>query len=679
MALALLAGLAPVQNAESMPWVQEPGPAASDSEAAAPDAVAPTHLGAYQHTITGLPRPMTATYLRSERGTELCVGVAGREGAPAGIVVLTAAQLAPSEEGDTAAPPATLGVGVLMEPTGLASDDSGNLWINDRLLHSVLKIPTDGGDPVLIAGPGTSEGDVRLPSGIAWHGGTEGKGERIAVADTGNRRAQVLEIATGTWTVLAPGHLTLPTGVTFVDHAPGRTLIAVSDRATQRVELFDLDGTHVMGFGAWGFFPSLLSGPGGLQSLGRMILVADEENHRIQVFELGVDSDGTGAPPADADPNEAPLAYRFGVHAIRPGEGAGSLHYPRDLAVSVDGEQLATVEPLDDRVQLFGRAPGAEPAPDTLRAALGQPSAHLGGTCAASGQVLVTVSPESHRLKVYDTRLDKPAKIAEPFTYGVRLGMLRGPSGAWLDQDGRSLLVTDEGCGRLTRSALDIEPDAPLRQLPGLARHLDGVNLDRLADAGPVVPGAVVQWGTGEGTRIAIADRASERVLLLDGELGLIKALSTPTQRGPIRGIGGLYPTPSGTLLVVDGAGDTGQRGGRVHEFNAAGEWLREFGRGDLAYPDSVLAFGDSIWVSDPGRQSIVRFRRTPDGAVEPVDRFGGRGLGKAEFHEPRGLAKLDRERILVIDHGNHRGQIFDLEGNFLTGFGGRLYTQLLR
>ena len=88
---------------------------------------------------------------------------------------------------------------------------------------------------------------------------------------------------------------------------------------------------------------------------------------------------------------------------------------------------------------------------------------------------------------------------------------------------------------------------------------------------------------------------------------------------------------------------------------------------------------GARVWVTDRLRDRVEIYDRADDGTYAHVRGFGGRGLGRAEFHGPRGVAILADGRVVVLDHGNHRGQIFDREGNFVGGFGSRLYTAELR
>jgi hypothetical protein len=54
------------------------------------------------------------------------------------------------------------------------------------------------------------------------------------------------------------------------------------------------------------------------------------------------------------------------------------------------------------------------------------------------------------------------------------------------------------------------------------------------------------------------------------------------------------------------------------------------------------------------------------------------RGLDPHWFCEPADLGFDSRGRLLVIDHGNHRGVIFDAAGEVALGFGSRLYIEAL-
>lgn len=662
-AAAVVTGLLPIADS---------GPAAAQAQE--------SHIGRYVTTITGLARPVAVEFVRGPKDN-LHLWIA-EEGSAGTSPRLRWASVSGSGKAKLA-PAFAAGSGTLRRPSGLAGGRDGQLFVVDSELHQVLRL--DGADPgsgaegtwTVLASKGDGPGEVLFPADVEWQGRANGPG-LLAVTDAGNRRVQVLDLATGQWRVLPKGDLVVPTAARFVAGPEGSTRIAIADGCRHRIGLVELDGSLVRWFSDWGSFPSLVSTPSALAAADGLLFVADTENHRVQAFD-----------PAEP----LPLRYRFGVHAIRPGEGEGRLHYPTDLSISADASLLALPEPLDDRVQIFARAPGPKPKEDPTRVGLGAPGAHLGPDASASGNYLVTFSPESSRVQVHDLRGDSPVRIAEIFGYGERLGTLQGPAGLWLADNGRTLLVTDTGARRLTRAHLKVRPDEPLGQDKEIPEYQDGLHVGELYGdslsvgdwAGGLdaaerrewlapIPGAVCS----QGDRILVADRANQVGILLGPELEPTGILRAGGDSPPIASIGGVHPAPAGGWLVVDRGFEGAKRFGRVLYFRADGSLAGEFGRDVLLAPDAVVCRGTRVFVSDPLRSRIEFFDLEGDSAVH-AGGFGSPGLGRAQFHDPRGLAVLGDGRLIVIDHGSHRGQIFDAEGNFLEGFGGRLYTNPLR
>ncbi|MFT7076370.1 MAG: DNA-binding beta-propeller fold protein YncE [Planctomycetota bacterium] len=648
-----------------------------------PVAVAPqSHLGEAIGTIDALARPVAATF-GPAAGEEnaLWVAEAGSATSPPGLRALGGIDA--SFSGQTAGRTvARAGVGILKRPTGVAVDGRGDVYATDDVDHAVWKFALDG-TTTRLAAKGTAVGEVLFPTDVEVWPRHAGAATHLAVADAGNGRAQLLNLTTGAWTELRiAGAKSEPLAVAFVPRTASAEAdvpvglpvgLLVADGARHRIDRFDLNGEYVSSFSDWGFFPTLVASPGGIECADGLYFIADTENHRVQAFEQD--------RPGNAKDG---LRYRFGIHAIRPGEGDGSLHYPTDIAIDRDGVVIAIVEPLDNRIQIFGRGVGAKPKHDPTRAGLGAPSAHLGELISTSGQYLATLSPESHRVLIHDMRGDGPVKISEVFGYGERLGMVRTPIGVHLSNDGHSLLVTDRGNRRLTRATLNVSPDEPLRQDPELEIVLDALDLGALG----ILPGDVTlvpsSGDEGAPPTIAVVDGATDTVALFDDQLELIRRVGGSTD-DPIIGIAGVTATPAGTLLILDGFGggttsDGGLQRGRILEYSVEGKRLGSFGAGLLASPAAAVCHGSRVWVTDAARDRVEVFSRSePGGKWDLSGGFGEAGLGRAQFHEPRGLGITKDGRLIVLDHGNHRGQIFDLEGNFLEGFGGRLYTAPLR
>lgn len=625
----------------------------------------PSHLGAYLFTASGLARPIAVAFGPHQgRPDALFVATRGAgDPSPPAIQVFAAETDPERPRGVTRV--GSLGAGWLERPAGLAVSSEGDVYVTDELQRTLWRFPADGGEPEAAA----TEQALTVPAGVDVTG--TGEGRLVIVADPGAGATKLFRAGSLSPQSIGEGILVRPRGVCFIDGPDGQAQIAVCDRATHRVHVFRLDGTHVLGFSQLGPHPSLLSGPADLEFADGKLFVADRENHRVQAFH-------SGAAIGE-------LAYRFGVHAIRPGEGAGALHYPAAVAVSSDGELLALAEPMDDRVQLFGRAPGAEPIEDPSRAAIGPPAAHFGPDISSSGIYVATVSPESHQIQIHDLREKEPAKISDVASFGTRFGMYRTPRATWLSSGGQALLTVDEGNSRLTRSTLRVKPQAPLNADPELASHLDGVDL-AAATGRPFWPGAVTALAPGTNNELTlVTDRATDSVLMLDRDLQPVGTLEGNEETGPIRGVAGLSPATLGvasTILVVDsgGHGAPGAPQGRVFEFGPSGAVLRTFGEGILVEPDGVTARENRIWVTDRATDRVERFERQPGGAIQHVGGFGGRGLGPGEFHDPRGILAMDDGRLVVLDHGNHRGQIFDPDHlTLIAGFGGRLYIEPLK
>ena len=161
---------------------------------------------------------------------------------------------------------------------------------------------------------------------------------------------------------------------------------------------------------------------------------------------------------------------------------------------------------------------------------------------------------------------------------------------------------------------------------------------------------------------------------------------------------GGLMVTPhgihvdaGGNVWVTDFVGnEEGTKGHQVHKFSPDGELLMSLGTPGQAgsgpnqfnQPNDVVTASDgSIFVADghsgqsmtsneameEGRASgatgrIIKF--SADGTR--LKEWGQIGVRHGEFRTPHALEIDSKGRLWVADRGNHRLEIFDLEGNYL-------------
>jgi len=251
-----------------------------------------------------------------------------------GIITTVAGTGAPSYSGD-GGPATSAG---LNNPTGVAFDPTGNLYIADQLNNRIRMVTIPGGIITTVAGNGTvgSGGDggpaidaqLFHPTGLAL----DANGN-LYIADTGNQK--VREIVSGTiGTVAGNGNvgfncndgpatalaLNAPTGLAlYVDEID---FIADSGdqcvRAGFKGDLYTYAGTGVASYGGDGG-PSAnaeLNYPTGVALLDASdVFIADDQNHRVRVVnpESGVINtiagDGKSGFSGDGGPATAAKLY----------------------------------------------------------------------------------------------------------------------------------------------------------------------------------------------------------------------------------------------------------------------------------------------------------------------------------------------------------------------------------
>lgn len=153
----------------------------------------------------------------------------------------------------------------------------------------------------------------------------------------------------------------------------------------------------------------------------------------------------------------------------------------------------------------------------------------------------------------------------------------------------------------------------------------------------------------------------------------------------------GVHVDREGNVWVTDLASNaSGTKGHQVHKFSPGGELLMSLGvagqpGNDGAHfngpNDVVVAADGSIFVADghdgqwmitpeaveKGRQAgqtgrIMKF--AADGTF--IKEWGRLGTAHGEFRTPHALEIDSQNRLWVADRGNHRLELFDLEGNYL-------------
>lgn len=201
---------------------------------------------------------------------------------------------------------------------------------------------------------------------------------------------------------------------------------------------------------------------------------------------------------------------------------------------------------------------------------------------------------------------------------GDRLYRVERPFGTWPANSGKVSDVTVGADGRvhvLLRHDPLVDPDDPrVIVLDSQGKHLSAYGGADIADSHCLT--------AHPDGRIFVVDRDMHEIILFSPEGKRIGGIG---QRGmphkPFNHPTDIAIAPSGEFYVSDG-----YAGWHVHRFAADGQFI-------------------STW--------------------------GSFGTGPGQFAEPHGIWCLPDGRVVVIDRSNHRLQVFDIEGNFLTEWGG--------
>ncbi len=118
----------------------------------------------------------------------------------------------------------------------------------------------------------------------------------------------------------------------------------------------------------------------------------------------------------------------------------------------------------------------------------------------------------------------------------------------------------------------------------------------------------------------------------------------------------------------------------RINHFDPSGSLVFQWGhhgtnRGDMAFPRAAAADSTGrIYVSEYGMfERVQRFAMSKEGTRLQVAfeaQFGSPGNKPGLFNRPEGIALDEQGHVFVADSCNHRVQVFDTNGRYLTLFG---------
>ena len=608
-------------------------------------------LGAFRSEITDLSAPSDATFdakgriiIADEGSHQIKVYAAREEG------VTNWQRIAAWGRRGT-------GPGELLRPSGVAVSSDGDIFVADRGNHRILVFRADGTFARAWGGFGAKPGQLNTPTRVAVDGA------RVYVVDEGNHRIEIFDheaihqksiggYGTG------DGQFRRPTGVA-VDYG-GHIYITDGDNA--RVQRFDADGKFLNAWSQWGPYPGFIMNPTGIQIQSGRAYVADSDNHRVHVFEV-----------------DGQFLYRFGVHAVRPREGGGRLHYPNSIAVSPNGKSAVVCEAFENRCQVFGVV-----TPDTPEDPLAGSGldltlvSHYGERADVDGRSMAVTEPESHSVLVFDLTPREPVWITQIGTYGRRNGEFIRPTDVKLDAGKSMLYVCDAGNCRVQIFKLSPPPADALKFDPLMAKFATSIDLmerahasaceEHRAAAAGIEPTAIERDKQGNSYFL---DGVHRRIWRFDQNWKVAAVWGDRGNEGDrwMRPTDITWDEKTQRLWVVDAERRCAFAYDRDGKFV---ETLRP--RADLGMVEPFgLAVGpdNSFYLTDTGDDHILKYDK--DGQY--VKHWGRRGLGAGEMYRPTSIHLGPDGRLIVIDFGNHRGAYFSTDGEFLDVFGSRFFT----
>lgn len=544
--------------------------------------------------------------------------------------------------------------GQFNQPTAVATDEQGNVYVLDTYNYRVQKFDRLGNFITQWGGYGSANGQLYNPSGIAVD-----LSGNVFVSDGGNARIQKFTSAgayISQWGTYGSGAGQFAgMGKPAVDAAGN---VYVPDQA--RVQKFTNAGVFITQWGSLGSGNGQFNGPNAVAvDAAGNVYVVDRLNTRIEKFT----SSGTyvtqwsqaGSNMSDVavdalgdvyvvDDNGHLTRYSssgtFEIQWGSAGTGDGQFNAPKAVEVDAEGN-LYVADSYNNRMQKFSGWGGT--VVNSPHAYLMQFGASGNGNGQFLGIVSVAVDAAGNIYALDQSRVQK-----------------FGPSGNYITQWGSA----GSGDGQFSTP---------------LAIACDGASYVYVADANNhrvqkfTTSGAfVTKWGVNGGgagqfhQTQGIAVDASGNVYvtdIVDNRVQKFTGAGTFVTQWGMPGAGaGQFNQPygvacdvAGNVYIVDSNND------RVQEFTSTGAYITSWGtpgmgdgQFDTAAYIALDANGD-VYVTDIARRNVQHF--TNGGAF--VGRWGSLGSGDGQFNTPNGVATDATGNVLVADYGNNRIEKF--------------------
>jgi DNA-binding beta-propeller fold protein YncE len=498
----------------------------------------------------------------------------------------------------------------LFQPTGVAVDSSGNVYVTDVQNICVQKFNASGAFLAKWGSSGTGDGQFQNPMGIALDSSAN-----VYVADTDNHRIQKFNTS-GTFltkwgsTGSGDGQFIYPYGIAVTSSGT----VYVADYGNDRIQKFNSSGTFLAKWGSTGTGDGQFQYPMGLAvDTSGNVYVADEYNDRIQKFN----STGT-------------FLTKWGSY----GTGDGQFNSLYGIAVDPSGN-VHVSETGNYRIQKFNSSGTFLTKWQGYGSGDGQFNYPVGIALEPSGNVYVadTGNDRIQKLNSSGTFLTKWGSL------GTGNGQFQDPMGVALDSSG-NVYVADTGNYRIQKF------------------NSSGTFLTRWGS-----------YGTGDGqfgSPAGVAVDPSGNVYVVDSQDCRVQKFNSSgsflTKWGRAGSNDGQFSGPYGIAADLSGnvyVADSGYN--RVQKFNSSGTFLMKwgsYGSGDGQFQNPMgvaLDPSGNVYVTDMYNSRVQKFNTS--GGFQT--KWGSAGIGENQFSSPGGIAVDPSLNVYVADMGNHRIQKF--------------------
>ena len=424
--------------------------------------------------------------------------------------------------------------------------------------------------------------------------------------------------------------------------------IYVADTENHQIQVFDVNGNFLRKWGGYGTEPGKFKRPSGVHvSSDNKVYVSELEGDRVQVFDL------LGKPLRAIGPFPN-MQGQMGQATDVTTDSAGNIY--------VSDEQfhwIMVFSPNGTYLRQWGSQGSAD-------GQFSEPSS----LCTLPGDKIAVADKYNSRVKIFSTAGSFLASVSNYMPVGVRS-----------DSAGNLYISGEYGSSGIYNSSYTQVSSPSFSGSPRGAAisggkifvpEYSGNRVTVYLSGGTT---SVTNFGT-FGSRefsqpsglavdasdnIFVSDYNNHRVAKFDVNGQFIKSFGAPgTNNAQLQNPAEMVVGPNQRLYVVE------NQNHRVQVFDLDGNYVSKFGsygtgNGQLKSPWGIVATSNRVYVSDTDNRRIAVF----DLNGSFIKNIGSSGSFGGQFLGPKSLALLPDQTLAVMDLGNDRAQVLDLEGNF--------------